>query len=74
MISDYKNRKAAGLITEMERNDNKIKAKIKHFNEWTGEEGEIEEEHDLDDLKREKAIRENQVLELDALIMDAEKL
>lgn len=74
MISDYINRKAAGLITELERDDNKIKVKIKHFNEWSGEEDEIEEEHDLDALKREKAIREQQVKELHALIADAENL
>lgn len=73
MISNYIARKRDGFVS-VNKQDDKLQATKRRFDELTGNEVEPDiEELDIDRLKAEKAIRENQVLELDALIKDLEK-
>ena len=74
MISNYISRKKDGYI-EIEKDNEKLKVKMKHYNEWTGEETELEEEEIvIADLERELAVRQNQCIEIQALIDDLKKL
>ena len=74
MISNYIQRKRDGFV-EIELEEGKLKVKSKRFDEMTGEEEELEiEEISIEDLERERVIRQNQVVELTALIDDLKKL